>query len=474
MSEATSGRRPALTIVLVGSDRLARADFSSGSAPMAVAERPRAASAAGSEAWELPTLVETALALGGRCGKRVFVLAEDAWTQTLPLATAAAAGLDPAQLGRALAFEVEPLSGIPAGESALGFVDVGGGRGAQGRRVFWISEVPASSRDGVNAVVRAAGGKLDGIAHPGGVPRPLGAAAAPSGAWRRFEIWRQATVCLGGATPAGASRVEVINANPEQASWRPSLSRWIETEDDPAAAGEWLDRNGRAALPIAAAWRPHSLASNDTLESWLRAWAAEIGASRRAVPTVVPATTQVPRRRLVATAIGLGVVVVAACVAHGLAQRSIENAGRDQLEELKAPAARFAESEKKAKQLDGELAKLAADNRRAEALAEGGTLRIAIERRRIAALLQAAADSRPDDLVVERIEEAGPGDLAITGVTLRSGLADELATFLSERLAPLGLVVEPAEKKSRLLLDDGGPWDFSIAIRPTTAGSAPR
>jgi hypothetical protein len=91
------------------------------------------------------------------------VLLDDLFTQRVSLNPAQIAGLTSGQLERALAFEVEPFSGIPMAEGAIGFHDEGGG-------AFAVVEIPCSGRDAILKAVAGAGGKLAGIAHAADVP----------------------------------------------------------------------------------------------------------------------------------------------------------------------------------------------------------------------------------------------------------------------------------------------------------------
>jgi hypothetical protein len=143
------------TFILVTAHRVARADFDGALRSAKSAPRPVGASAA--------EAVRAALALGGKAARETWVLDTHLWTQEVKLNPAQVAGLTPDQLGRALAFEAEPFSGIPVGESATGFRDAGGG-------TFNVVQMPRADRDAIVRAVASAGGQLAGIAHPGSAP----------------------------------------------------------------------------------------------------------------------------------------------------------------------------------------------------------------------------------------------------------------------------------------------------------------
>ena len=111
-------KRAATTLIFSGSDQIVRMDFG-----------PRASKTL-LFSWLVGKLpgqsigqaVEVALGAEARCGKDVWILCEDAWTQSLTLAAQAVAGLGDEQLERVLGFEMESLSGLSAADSIAGFV----------------------------------------------------------------------------------------------------------------------------------------------------------------------------------------------------------------------------------------------------------------------------------------------------------------------------------------------------------------
>lgn len=143
-------KRPGkLTLLLVTRQRIARADFANGATTCKNAQRPPKASSTDA--------VRAALALGGSATGAVWVLSEDVWSQNVALSPAQVSGLSPEQLGRALSFEVEPFSGIPAAESVTGYKTTGPG-------AFAVVEMSRADRDTIQRVVSDSGGRLAGIA----------------------------------------------------------------------------------------------------------------------------------------------------------------------------------------------------------------------------------------------------------------------------------------------------------------------
>lgn len=138
------------TLLLITSTRISRADFDGGLRDFKSVGRPQGEA------------VGAALALGGKAGA-VWVLSEDVFEHRLALHAAQVMGLTAEQLGRAIAFEVEPFSGIAVTEGIAGYL-----RRSEGS--FDVIELPRAALEGMARAAVSAGGRLAGVAHPGAVP----------------------------------------------------------------------------------------------------------------------------------------------------------------------------------------------------------------------------------------------------------------------------------------------------------------
>lgn len=143
--------KPAVTFLLITPNRVARADFAAGKCVASSAPRP------GADA------VRAALALGGKAASETWLLSSEAWTQEIPLNAAQVAGLSAESLRRALAFEVEPFSGIPAADSATGFRESSPG-------IFQVAQVPRAELEAAHRTIREHGGALAGWVPAAQVP----------------------------------------------------------------------------------------------------------------------------------------------------------------------------------------------------------------------------------------------------------------------------------------------------------------
>ena len=172
-------RKRATSILLAcGPDRVARADFGSGAPVCRTGPRPRGGS--------LADAVGAAAALGERPRGNVIVLANEIFAQDIALNPSQIQGLTNDQIGRALAFEIEPFSGLPVADCALGFArDREGG--------FSVVALRASDRENVQRLLGQSGAKLAGMANADGMPADSEALAV----W--FEEWQRRIE--GGAVP---------------------------------------------------------------------------------------------------------------------------------------------------------------------------------------------------------------------------------------------------------------------------------
>lgn len=144
----------ASAVVVVTANRILRAELASGGIELKSAARGPGDSFA--------RAVAAGLALGKTAGS-VWVLGEEVFTQRVTLNPAQIAGLSASQLEQALAFEVEPFSGIPMAEGVVGFYSESAGN-------FAVVELPRSEVDTLLTTVATAGGKLAGVAHAAAVP----------------------------------------------------------------------------------------------------------------------------------------------------------------------------------------------------------------------------------------------------------------------------------------------------------------
>ncbi|MEM7735288.1 MAG: hypothetical protein AAF267_05800 [Deinococcota bacterium] len=132
------------------------------------------------------------------------------------------------------------------------------------------------------------------------------------------------------------------------------------------------------------------------------------------------------------------------------------------LERLKAPAERVAESRSKISALKQELQKIKSE----EADQGGSDVNVYAHRRRIGALLDGIAtgskvteavvvDFRPDEL-----------DTIVTGAATTFNAPQALASQIDAALASDGWRAALVRRTARMLRPDGGPWSYEIRLTP--------
>lgn len=452
--------RATTTILAITRERVVRADFGKGGEPKLLGK------------WiqdrlpgveDLASVLEAALAMGPKkVGRNVYVLNADWWTQTLSLAGGSMRNVDEAQVQRALAFEAEPLSGMNAFDSVLGQRAL---PGPTNESNYWITEAARLDLESAEDVVRAAGSKLAGIAHPSGLPRSL-APDVGTKSWNRVELWPDAVVCLYGNGKRmgtdGDWQVLVINSDPNQGRWNGVVRDWqtrigepdiyevmvtdptVETADD--GLTHWLN-----------------LGDDATLELWLAGWAAELTSVKSLAPMIRPPKRPLSaqQRKTIAGVIWLAAAI--GCVAHYQWTSAKSDAAKSEKAAIDAKTNELATMKSQTKKQQEEFDKLkketllmAADVRHCEEA-------IAVRRRRIPALLEQLGRSLPENVMLLKIEGDGR-EQSIHGISLRPELAATLAVTL-EDLADHSLWrVRPRKKQAQNLLENGGPWIFEVAL----------
>jgi hypothetical protein len=255
-------RSPSITILAVIAGRLARADFPAKSAAFPqISSAPRLAGA------RLPETVRTALALDpSRPGTHVLVLSDDLWCQSVTLPAVQTEGLSSAEVAQALAFEIEPFSGLASDASALGFRAA---LQADGTRRYQVVACSRADLAAVRGLVHRAGSRLAGLSHPEALDDRGAEGASPESGDRR--------------TAAGETSLQGVLAD-----WARAM---IERPDGvalvaPPPAGGSVHRAWAAGMAltalVAALCTAHGLASAATRAglrretAGLRAWAAQV------------------------------------------------------------------------------------------------------------------------------------------------------------------------------------------------------
>lgn len=425
------------TILLVSATRLVRGDFESANGSLLgwwTAER--------TPGLNMVEGARAALALGGKAGHSVWVLCEDLWTQNIELAKGQISGLSPEQIRRALAFEVEPFSGMPVTDSVVGFSE---SEDRDGMKSFWIAEISLTQREAIHSIVRVAGGQLNGIGHPGGVPRPMDANLLGR-SWRRLESWHGTLVWL--QCQAGQSvRARVLTSSPSLWQAPPDSTLELLSADQGSAI---------ANLEVQSSGESYFLDDEEHLKAWLTAWASAVRDEKAAVPLIpAPAPKPTPTKYIV-TGVALE---VAAIVLLGT-WLTIEIFQLARLKRERAEILRTNEQVQAVNKENTALRKEIADLEQ-----KAAKLAVLSERRgALPMLLRTLASTRPDDVVLSGIRPGASSNLIVSGLALEAVSVDEMSTVLTETLRPAGWFAQPLQKTAKRTLPNSGPWEFSISV----------
>ncbi|HZZ71268.1 MAG TPA: hypothetical protein VFE24_03390 [Pirellulales bacterium] len=161
------------TLIAILRDRMIRADFARGAVePTLLVIRPRP------DEEDPATLVASALSFDRRKVSKVLVLLNDLWTHTLEVPAVNVANMPEDEIRQMLNFDSEPLSGIAPFDASIAVVPLGRNKAASATALtsgnvtnqYWVTQVQTYVRDQIGEAVKAAGGKLIGVAHPCDTP----------------------------------------------------------------------------------------------------------------------------------------------------------------------------------------------------------------------------------------------------------------------------------------------------------------
>jgi hypothetical protein len=494
-------RRAAHTLVFIGVNRIDRIDFGPG--PDFAVLGVKHQSALANEEPEI--LLESALVGGARVGKSVWVLWEGATAIMLDMSSGVVVGLEKNQLADALSFEAEPLTGLPAMESAIGGVSQRATKDLlPDTKRYWVTQIPAAVRDKLDEAVTRTGAKLLGIAHPGGLPRAhWGESVEAERAieWRRVEIWEDLTFSLHGRSD-GTMETRVIRSSPGSEKWASDLPTegpvsWMgpgpvtRVGPDGRRVTDSLTLLSEDGTPLET--EKIELARDKVPMEWLRAWIEELTSTSRRVPVVERFTNASPNRKFYVAGGALTALALAVCIVHGEVvsyQTAATNTRAAQLEELRAqmtPIDKSKQDESEtlalAEKLKAQLADLdvqlqqlkqqASDlDKKQEELAERRNRVLylqTIQRPAVASLLAAVAKVEDDpqaEVVIKDIRESADGSsLVLTGLSKHATEANAFAVQLQTQLTLKEWKVGPAQKKLR---NDLQAFDFTLNLTPAS------
>ncbi len=217
-----------------------------------------------------------------------------------------------------------------------------------------------------------------------------------------------------------------------------------------------------------------SLFSEESLRSWLTAWAEQLFSASPGVPLVRPAPRPMSKERRLAITGGLTVAAAMICFGHyTLTERQIADL-QAQTKAINEQVTSLTALKKQATDLTTKRDKLRGEMQALSQKVQDCTATLAAHRLRWQKLLELLAEHRPQHLLVQKIDSSGER-LNITGLCLGPHPANELASDLETRLRELGWRVQPARQEAGKALASGDPWKFELVLKdfaPTTNATA--
>jgi hypothetical protein len=401
----------------------------------------------------LPERISEALTKGGaRPHRKVWILSTELSIQIVQLPTRAVIGLPPEELGRSLAFELEPITGIPADDSAEAFVSLAG-TGDGDMRAFWVTQSSKAEYRKIIEAVRKAGGHVEGMLHPAGMPVSI---LNPTffGKMQRVELWTGSIFCLH-RDPAAASSVRILHEDYADRRWVAGVQQWLSSMGEveyrevlipPAAGAHAATAAGTIAEAVSA-----DMQDDAVLSAWMLGWAREFDLGERAVPIIAPPPKPVSRKRRVVIGTVLFLIAVLLCGAH-FSMRLIH------YRELKEQTGLSGDEQKLKTEQESLVKEIAQFDRDHKSLKS--------YRSRFAGLLTLIAERSTNDLVITEIVEE-KGDVVLRGGCLNPSAVDRFAAALGRDVVALGWQSGPAKKQSRT---QDALWIFEVRLQDIVPG----
>ncbi len=439
--------RDALTLLLITPTRLIRADFE-GRVDPALRQIWEARAPAGET---LPLLAEAAFLLGAPRKCDVYVLCAGLSMQILSVPVGKVNGLEGEELSNALSFEAEAISGINPFDSALSSMAAGA---AGADRMFWVSQMSLADLSQIQTSLEDKDAALRGVAHPGGLPRPLGNTSV---GWQRVELWSDAVVAVDG-TNGTAPRTNVFNGTPSRPLWQSQVDQFLGA--DPADRAMMI---ADSSLIQYATGPTVSLDEEAILKSWLRQWAVEVNGERVRVPLIRPAPKPMPDAHRWALAGALAVSAAVVCGSHYFFIQHQERRKHEELFRVELPGKILAQEKAGADRQQTDLERVNREMRDIHELRQFWKDTLDKEHRRHATLLSTLAMATPAEVAIVSIDEGG-GEVRLSGLSLTPEVAG-FATNMATALEPFGWRIEPPRRRALNLAADGGPWQLDWSLK---------
>lgn len=474
--------RPALSLIFLSPDKIARVDMDSQGELLNYWEQTR------SPQLSAALAVDSAMRLGTAPARKAWVLNSEIWIQILSLPLAATRRSNPNEVVMALKYEAEALSGVEVADSICAYKAL---ESTSSEQYYWIALMNQGQFNEIHECLNQLSCQFLGMAHPAGLPSPLSLNLEDNAEpWNRIELWPEAIF----AFQAPQQRF-IVSANPQSALWQSEVQGWLNQWDIPEARevlfshadfeahGEpeingatedlWGSREELAELTSPDLFESRSrrvLSDPDTLQSFLHSWARHLSEDPSATPLLAPEAPTLGGRRLFALSLSLVCVTLLLCFLHyrHLTQaiqseelkRGKQN-GQQKQAQAQREQTRLAQSRKPLEERRDLLKKQVAAAKKI----------YAVHNERLTRLLVSLTRRLKGDIELQSIDSQG-GHVVLSGRALGPEPISALSTALASDLKSHCWRAQPPE--SHYIADQsyeaGGYWAFEVKLEDVSLG----
>lgn len=383
-------------------------------------------------------------------GRKVWLLFLRLPCFLINLPTMQVRGIDDAMLAQALQFEAEGMTGVSSAATMMAFQFL---REEHEMSDYWAVQIDRLVWSDLLKSLKQYKSQLAGLLHPSALPVSIHSPQAPE--WLRIEAWSTMLVAL----HRNESRLSIQSLSFDNNHWQVELDQWLE-EQGPIQVSEALLNNKVEMLPTTA--QQFSLNEEAHLEQWLGLWARTLSVQRQPEVAVLKPVASINPDWLWMAGSGLAALLL--CGLHAgwfIYQRHHLESETGRLTQVQKAMSelskQFSESSDQKDKLERIFSKI-------ETNADLIPNTVKMLQQRPALLLQALANGRHDELIVETIDSQ-LHNVTVGGVILQLNLGSKLASYLDHTLKDAHWqVVETPIENLKLFDGEPGPWSFKMKL----------
>jgi hypothetical protein len=400
---------------------------------------------------KLPAALEQIIAESEPLGHKVWILYARLDTYELSLPSVQVEGVENEVLEQALQFEYEALTGNSISKSQLAYQFLGTD---DDMSHFWINLLASETLSDLMAVLKKNRSGLGGVGHPGGLPLLLSGGNVAN--WLRVECWPTTVFALA-KTPERGFSLHILHKE-QNTHWQEEINHWM-LETGSVDKSEAIMNNQIEYIPETD--ENYRLTLDSALIFWLGQWAQHLIEDEGAGIPLLNKKTGINKELVYMVGSGAGALFL--CVSHFTWMLYQTNQYEYEFKQLTRAEKDLKSFRDGMTKNQDELAALKKDIATLGGNVDVIPKALAALKKRPAELLKNLAESSPADIVIEDIK-LSDRQLAVTGVSMISGLSNQLASAIDQPLAAIGWKVNSPTKKDMGLFAEGGPWSFEILI----------